>query len=381
MPYTPSDLLFFTAAFAGGMSGQGATGRDLTDPEAADYAPAAANAQAWAQEMDIQWAATAYHNSDDVLSTVMCFLCSDAYWSGRTAIPSVLVNNAESAAAIIAMIEAALLWFASQGVTPPPWNSGTGTLPTVTANEVLIGTGAPGYAGSPHLTWNDSTTTLQSTEGITRSFTIAGTDSPDNTTQGGGVTIRGGNPTNGSTHAGGNVLVVGGGTVVGGAPIGGNLFLAGGGGTTQNGNVFITNNLGSTTAIEADFVDGIVEIGLPLIGNAGANDPLRFGVSSPVDVTPGGTIVLTPAEYCLQTITFGGTSPAGPLIVQVPDVEGYTKVLDFTGAVLTATTTLTIRRGATGGSYTITLDSSNFEALVIVSGYANYLKAFALQTA
>jgi hypothetical protein len=157
---------------------------------------------------------------------------------------------------------------------------------------------------------------------------------------------------------GGNTLIQG----QDGATTGGNLSFQVGKGTTRDsdGSWNVQNGVG-TVFLRSDPAETVVQTlktSVPFHGDPSTTDPLRFGVGS-VGIGGGGTFVLTASQAALQTIVFTGTVGAASVTVQLPDIADWTKVMDFSSAVMTSVTALVFRAGAGGGGKTFTVGATN----------------------
>jgi hypothetical protein len=120
MPYIVQNPNVFTAAFSGALAGMGVSGRVNVDANSARYAGLVAVANAFAEEMDTLWGAT----SVATLEVETFQEASESLWQGRAPIPSGITLNPltwqAECQAIIAIVEEALAWYASQGYPNPP---------------------------------------------------------------------------------------------------------------------------------------------------------------------------------------------------------------------------------------------------------------------
>ena len=146
MAYTPKNVLVYTAAFAGAMSGVGVpNGAFIVDPTTGDYAPAAGVAAAYAQAVDTAWGNVTVPNNYDL----QCIqLTSEALIARGAGYPIAAPVNTQAnwttvATALVAMVQQGDVNFASQNITPPgvsgtnrAYGSGTAT----TAGQATITT-------------------------------------------------------------------------------------------------------------------------------------------------------------------------------------------------------------------------------------------------
>lgn len=135
MSYTPNDKTVFTAAYSGVLSGFAASGRLLTDPDTAVYSKYAVIAGAFAQSFDEAWEVNPDTVPPNTLQVFSIELFCKAVWESRdvelttdTINPSTFT---EQCSAIIAGILAGDTYFASQGITPNAWPSGSGGVQAV----------------------------------------------------------------------------------------------------------------------------------------------------------------------------------------------------------------------------------------------------------
>jgi hypothetical protein len=143
MSYTPNDVLVFTAAYSGVISGFAASGRVILDATVADYGKNAVIAGAFAQSFDQAWEINPDTNPPDTLEVFIIEKACKAVWENRdteltteTLEPASFTQICE---AIIALILAGEGYFSAQGITPPPWPTG-GTTTTVHAGTgITIG--------------------------------------------------------------------------------------------------------------------------------------------------------------------------------------------------------------------------------------------------
>jgi hypothetical protein len=118
-PFTPTNLDVYCCAYSGAYGGF-TGGRALPS---VDYSVQAIAAGVWAQEFDTLWASA---TQLDEVQAEMILTQSYAVWEGRT--PQSLTASEVTAAisAIITAIDAAESYLASEGITPPSWNTGGG---------------------------------------------------------------------------------------------------------------------------------------------------------------------------------------------------------------------------------------------------------------
>jgi hypothetical protein len=135
MAYVPNDVLVFTAAYSGIISGFAASGRWILDPNVSDDSGYAVIAGAFAQSFDLAWEINPDTNPPDTLEVFIIEKACKGAWENRfTQVNSDTLNPDTFTAlsnAIIALILAGEGYFASQGITPPPWPSGSGGVTVV----------------------------------------------------------------------------------------------------------------------------------------------------------------------------------------------------------------------------------------------------------
>jgi hypothetical protein len=150
--YTPNSEAIFQAAYVGAMGGMAASNRVPTDPIPTDAVNlgAALVAGAFAIAFDTAWG-LAVPSSLDVDATEE--VCVSAWW-GRAPQANVpaMVNPAtytKLADALIALVDAADSYFASQGITPPPIGGSGVTNVTASAPITSTGGATPNIAITP----------------------------------------------------------------------------------------------------------------------------------------------------------------------------------------------------------------------------------------
>lgn len=358
----------YCLAFDGAMSGMLSANRVEASVTPATYDFYATVAQAWAQEFDTAWDDAA---DLDEIQAMITYDASAGFWGNAERLP---VQGQASAIlptsytqfidAIIATITSTENNFAAQGITPPPWRGGGGSLITVAANEVVLGTGAPGYKGSDLSSTTSTSTTLLS---LTHDLLVRGADSTSGTGAHNGAFSGGHASSTGDAgigrHTGGDST---------GAGNGGDAVARAGNSTGggRPGLWHLTNADESLDAMTCDGVSGDLQLGALLTGNPVLSDPLRFGVSDTEDVSAGGTVVI-PADKAINfTVVFSGAIPASNVFVlQIPDADDYTKLLDFSRVTgLDTAVSFTIRRGAAGADYVVNLDRSIPNGFLVVCG-------------
>lgn len=120
MSYTPINLRMYLAAYSGALAGMNASDRIPKNPNASFYTLNAAVAGAWAASFDTLW-----NDATDptVLEVQSVQECSESTWQQRAPQPSVSTltpsSYDEQTAAIVALIQAADAYMASQGIVPP----------------------------------------------------------------------------------------------------------------------------------------------------------------------------------------------------------------------------------------------------------------------
>ena len=126
MTYSPNNLGIFSAAYEGALGSVNINTAKPTDPNPADYQIGATIAGAFAQSFDAIWGAKTASSLD-----IACvFSCSEVLFLGMSLSPENLPAYAQpatwtpNAQAIYAIVIAAELYFASQGITPIPTSSG-----------------------------------------------------------------------------------------------------------------------------------------------------------------------------------------------------------------------------------------------------------------
>lgn len=126
MTYSPNSLAIYSAAYEGALGSVAVNTSKPTDQSPADYESAAMIAGAFAQALDEVWGSKLASSLD-----VGCVIsCSEVLFLGMSlspetlpaySLPSTWLPNAQ---AIYAIVIAAELYFASQGITPIPTPSG-----------------------------------------------------------------------------------------------------------------------------------------------------------------------------------------------------------------------------------------------------------------
>lgn len=148
MSYIPNDVLVYTAAYSGVISGFAASGRVILDPTVGDYGKNAVIAGAFAASFDTAWHINPHTDPPDTLEVFIIEKACKAVWENRdteltseTLLPESFTTICE---AIIALIIAGEGYFTSQGITPPPWPSGSsGTVTSVSAGPGISISGSP----------------------------------------------------------------------------------------------------------------------------------------------------------------------------------------------------------------------------------------------
>jgi len=156
---------------------------------------------------------------------------------------------------------------------------------------------------------------------------------------GGGINVVAG--TGGSLGTGGTVSIAGG---VGAN--GGSVALSPGNGGTKSGDIELFDG-NANLCFRVDGDNTINKLSAPLLGDETTNDPLRFGVTSPIGLGGRSTdLALNPAQYANQTITFSGTPAASSTFsIVLPNVPGFTKVLDLTSVAPGVATLISAKAG------------------------------------
>lgn len=126
MTYNPNNTAIYSAAYEGALGSININTAKPTDPNPADYQVGATIAGAFAQSLDTIWGAKTASSLD-----IACvFSCSEVLFLGMSLSPENLPAYAQpatwtpNAQAIYAIVTAAELYFASQGITPIPSPSG-----------------------------------------------------------------------------------------------------------------------------------------------------------------------------------------------------------------------------------------------------------------
>lgn len=131
--YAPLSPELYTAVYAGTLAGMRISGRINTSPTASVYADSALSAGTFARAFDTTWALWGIPLNQLNL-TALSEAC-EGFWRDRSpADNAVTTDYTESIQAIIAAVRAAELYYAVQGITPPPLPGG----------------------GSPAVDWNDA---------------------------------------------------------------------------------------------------------------------------------------------------------------------------------------------------------------------------------
>jgi hypothetical protein len=234
----------------------------------------------------------------------------------------------------------------SATLTPATGTTFSVAMPSATSGKNLqinSGVGTSGAGGFLGLNAGSGTT-------AGGAVTVSGGDATAATGTGGGVTVNGGAGNTSGTA--GTVKLVGGDSGSTGAA--GNVVLQAGQGSgpSQNGSVqLVDGNFALALAVR----NGLVALDAPLNGDTTTNDPLRFGLASPVYPTVNTTYTLLNTEYAKFTIRPTGTAtPASGPVIVFPDVAGgYTKMLDLTQVIgISAATELVLKAGAGAGAKT-----------------------------
>jgi len=147
MSYVPNNVLVYVAAYSGVISGFAASGRVILDPTVGDYGKNAVIAGAFAASFDTAWEVNPDTDPPDTLQVFIIEKACKAVWESRdteltteTLDPDSFTTICE---AIIALIIAGEGYFTSQGITPPPWPGGGGTVTSVSAGPGISITGDP----------------------------------------------------------------------------------------------------------------------------------------------------------------------------------------------------------------------------------------------
>ena len=123
MSYTPINLIMYTAAYEGALAAMTAYMRSPNSQSAGDYVNPATAAGMWAQEFDVQWNSAV---AGDMLQVGLAWSLSEGIWNGKSPAALTLLQIQNQVLAVIAIITEAELYFAGQGITPPPWGGGSG---------------------------------------------------------------------------------------------------------------------------------------------------------------------------------------------------------------------------------------------------------------
>src|ERR1700690_1753455 len=149
MAYTPNNVLVYTAAYSGVISGFAASGRVILDPTVADYGKNAVIAGSFAASFDTAWEINPDTDPPDTLEVFIIEKACKAVWEQRDTELTTETLDPDSFTticnAIIALIIAGEGYFERQGITPPPWGGGggTGTVSSVSAGPGISITGDP----------------------------------------------------------------------------------------------------------------------------------------------------------------------------------------------------------------------------------------------
>lgn len=151
MAYVPNSIDMYTAAFAGALAALRVSERQNVSAVAADYAGSSVTAGAWAQALDTAWASP----TANALDVEQCFEASYARFAECADVEGAPFSDpttyATDAAAIVALIQAAEAYFATQGIVPNGWGNSalTGRTPwTATAFFVDPKGSVPGSSDS-----------------------------------------------------------------------------------------------------------------------------------------------------------------------------------------------------------------------------------------
>lgn len=132
LTYTPTNLDVYCCAYSGALGGM-TGGRVISG---SNYVEQALDAGIWAQEFDTLWASS---TQLDEVQAESIFLQSYAVWDGRAPSSITAAEVEDTIEAIIDVIDDAETFLASQGITPPSWNTGGGSgggVPVVPADSV-----------------------------------------------------------------------------------------------------------------------------------------------------------------------------------------------------------------------------------------------------
>jgi hypothetical protein len=140
MSYTVQNPNVFTAAFSGALAGMGVSGRIITNSAPSRYDGLVKLANAYAQEMDTLWGATAVASLE--VETIQA--ASEALWQQRAPVVTVLSVipgfYQQECAAIIAIVQRGLTLYSSEGYPNPSSGGGTDELVKVNAFDTAAGT-------------------------------------------------------------------------------------------------------------------------------------------------------------------------------------------------------------------------------------------------
>jgi len=140
VPIVPINSLIFYAAHAGAISGMAIPGW-IVDPTKADYSQVVGIAAAFAQAFDQAWDNVAVPSVYE-MEAITAVVASDFRLRGpgplSYSVYSQVSNWTIAAAACVALILESDAYFASQGLTPPPTNAGSGLLSTAYAQSTNI---------------------------------------------------------------------------------------------------------------------------------------------------------------------------------------------------------------------------------------------------
>lgn len=160
--YTPINTIVYNAAYAGALSGMGTAGRNIVLQTPAAYSNLSAVVGAFAQAFDQAWNSSA---QVDRLQYDAIEQESQGYWTDRAPQPNDEVDSVgrhstsrwlipgtytKDCNALIAVVQAAEVYYAGQGITPPPYGGGGAGYTTVQVvndnyavpvgtNNVLVG--------------------------------------------------------------------------------------------------------------------------------------------------------------------------------------------------------------------------------------------------
>jgi hypothetical protein len=331
MGYTPNDVLVYTAAYSGVISGFAASGRIILDPVVADYGNYAVIAGSFAASFDEAWEINPDTDPPDTLEVFIIEKACKAVWENRfTELTSETLDPATFTTicnAIIALIIAGEGYFEGQGITPPPWGGGggTGTVTSVSGGLGIEITGDPTV--DPTVV---NTGVLAITAGT--NITLGGTaQDPIINASGGGATGATG-PT-GSTGSLGATGATGAG-VTGATGANGATGSLGATGATGAGVTGATGANGATGSLGATGATGAGVTGAT--GAAGATGSL-------------GATGATGAGATGATGTMGATGPGGGATGPVGST-GATGAAGATGAGATGATGAAGSAGAVGAT-------------------------------